>query len=180
MLSLGAIIRATPRSVWRRAPTVQVKLEISRWGTDTTRGPYFEAAFSVKSRRPIRGVQHHEVWRCIVRQFGKDQLELARGGISTKRLSWIWCSCPSFLYNWEVALTAVGSSNIVDSNGEKPVIRNPAMKPGCCKHQVALTVIQPNLKLPPPLDKKGRMVRISPQDRERSKLEDQILKLLGK
>ena len=44
------------------------------------------------------------------------------------------CSCDYFTFNCEVALTKRGASAIKQSNGEKPVVRNPSMIPTPCKH----------------------------------------------
>jgi len=44
------------------------------------------------------------------------------------------CSCPNFRYVYEVANNKVGSSIIINSNGDEPVIRNPMNIPGICKH----------------------------------------------
>lgn len=49
------------------------------------------------------------------------------------------CSCPDFWARWEYALHKRGAADIVYSNGEPPVVRNPRMYPGCCKHLIALT-----------------------------------------
>lgn len=48
------------------------------------------------------------------------------------------CSCPDFLYTWEVALNKKRAAEIEYSNGESPDIRNPARVAGTCKHLVAL------------------------------------------
>ncbi len=48
------------------------------------------------------------------------------------------CSCPDFKYRWEVANKRVGSSQIFHSNGKKPNKTNPTMRPGLCKHLLAL------------------------------------------
>jgi hypothetical protein len=48
------------------------------------------------------------------------------------------CSCPDFKYRWEVANNKVGSAQIFHSNGKKPNQTNPTMRPGLCKHLIAL------------------------------------------
>lgn len=50
---------------------------------------------------------------------------------------WVHCSCPCFTYYLEVALKLRGASDIYDSNGNLPVIRNPRMRPYICKHLLA-------------------------------------------
>jgi len=44
------------------------------------------------------------------------------------------CTCDYFTFNCEVALTKKGASKIKQSNGDKPVVRNPNMIPTPCKH----------------------------------------------
>jgi len=48
--------------------------------------------------------------------------------------TWVRCSCPSFLYRLEVALSKHGSSDVYYSNGRYPMIRNPKLRPYLCKH----------------------------------------------
>jgi hypothetical protein len=49
---------------------------------------------------------------------------------------WVWCSCPMFTYNLEVALTRFNSSSVKLSNGQLPIKRNPRMIPHVCKHLI--------------------------------------------
>lgn len=51
--------------------------------------------------------------------------------------AWVHCNCEYFLFNCEVALAVQGSSTVVNSNGKRPKITNPSMKPKICKHLVA-------------------------------------------
>lgn len=46
------------------------------------------------------------------------------------------CSCPDFWATWEVALARRGAADVMYSNGELPIVRNPRMIPACCKHVV--------------------------------------------
>jgi len=48
------------------------------------------------------------------------------------------CSCPDYLFRWEVANHQAGCSDIVYSNGEPPLFTNPSMTPSMCKHLLAL------------------------------------------
>ncbi len=48
------------------------------------------------------------------------------------------CSCPDFTFRWEVANHRAGVSDIKYSNGEPPTTTNPNMKPGGCKHILAM------------------------------------------
>lgn len=48
------------------------------------------------------------------------------------------CSCSDFMFRWEYALEKKGGADLVYGNGDPPVDRNPALKPGVCKHLLAL------------------------------------------
>jgi hypothetical protein len=65
---------------------------------------------------------------------------------------WVWCDCPFFTYYLEVADAADGSSDVINSNGQPPRIRNPRMVPYLCKHlwYVAGRVMTPSGKLSRP------------------------------
>jgi hypothetical protein len=51
------------------------------------------------------------------------------------------CSCPDYCFRWEVANHKHGASDIIYSNGEPPLERNPNNKPGLCKHLLALRAL---------------------------------------
>ena len=52
------------------------------------------------------------------------------------------CSCPDFVFaGWEFALHQNGAADIIYGNGEPPLEKNPEMRPGCCKHLLALRAI---------------------------------------
>lgn len=44
------------------------------------------------------------------------------------------CSCEDFMYVHEVANHDKGAADIDYSNGELPVVKNPKLRPGLCKH----------------------------------------------
>lgn len=46
----------------------------------------------------------------------------------------VTCSCGNFLFQWEVSNAYRGISDIVYSNGDFPIVTNPNLKPGVCKH----------------------------------------------
>ena len=50
----------------------------------------------------------------------------------------ISCDCEAFKFFFEVALHRRGAADIRFSNGEKPVVTNPQLTPGACKHCVRL------------------------------------------
>jgi hypothetical protein len=48
------------------------------------------------------------------------------------------CSCGDYCFRWEYANHKVGASDIIYCNGEPPVETNSKMRPGLCKHLLAL------------------------------------------
>lgn len=53
----------------------------------------------------------------------------------------ISCDCEAFLYWCEVALYRKKAAQILHSNGEPPVVRNPKMIPSGCKHTIKIALI---------------------------------------
>lgn len=58
------------------------------------------------------------------------------------------CSCEDNTFRWEVANWYKDASEIEYSNGFRPNVTNPRLKPGLCKHMYAL-VERIQSKLPP-------------------------------
>lgn len=44
------------------------------------------------------------------------------------------CDCSNYLFQWETANSTRGVSDIIYSNGDMPIVTNPGLKPGVCKH----------------------------------------------
>jgi len=44
------------------------------------------------------------------------------------------CNCPDYLYTYEYALNHHGAARIINSNGEYPILKNPTLQAGLCKH----------------------------------------------
>jgi len=57
---------------------------------------------------------------------------------------WASCGCPWHMYVCEYSLAKQSSSDIIYSNGQPPVIKNPHMIGWCCKHVVL--AIQKSIK----------------------------------
>ena len=69
---------------------------------------------------------------CVLMFYEPDREDLAESKI------WAHCSCPYYTFNVEVVNSLKKSSDVINSNGELPVIRNPRMLPHLCKHLLAL------------------------------------------
>lgn len=178
MLTLGKILRATPRNIWKNALGIKVRVLETRFGQTPSKEPFMETLLKAKSPKQ-RFVKKREVYTVIIRQYGPSQEALAAGGIMTTNKAWVHCSCPFFLFHCEVALAKQGSSSVIDSNGKPPVEKNPNMIPMMCKHIVATIAIRPHLKLPKVPGLEPFKLEVMMKDRATTKTEQKLLDLLG-
>lgn len=183
MLTLGQMIRATPKKIWRNARGIRVMVVASKFGQTPEKEPYFEAMIKAKSTssatpRPLKKTEVHNV---VIRQYGSDVVSLAAGGVRTTHRSWVHCSCEHFLFSCEFALAKRSSSSIINSNGDPPVITNPSLLPMVCKHIIAVAAIHPKLNLPelPENIIDPAKLEVMEADRVPTKTEKKILDLLG-
>lgn len=61
-----------------------------------------------------------------------------QGSLPENPDTWVHCSCANFKFVLETSLTYHGSSDIKDSNGNFPRIKNPEMEGHLCKHLVCM------------------------------------------
>ena len=66
-------------------------------------------------------------YRCTVEGVNPGE-RLSKGNVKVS------CECPDYWATWEVALKRQGAADIHFSNGDRPLVKNPSMVPGCCKH----------------------------------------------
>ena len=57
------------------------------------------------------------------------------------------CTCSRYMFVWNYALNKAGAAIVDRTNGEPPVVTNPNLKPGICKH--GLIALQFLLKADP-------------------------------
>lgn len=69
---------------------------------------------------------------CTIFFYEPDKKNLSESKI------WTHCSCPYYTFHVEVVNALKKSSDVINSNGELPVVRNPRMLPHLCKHLIAL------------------------------------------
>lgn len=114
MLSLAQLLRSVPPENMNKASSV--KLSDLKVGVSKSSG-----RGKAVGRTTSTG---EETYTTSVEYEGR--------GPATKVL--VTCSCPDHKYRWEYALTAKQGSKILYSNGERPVVTNPALRLGCCGH----------------------------------------------
>ncbi len=73
-------------------------------------------------------------YRTSIRSISPENPDL-KGGAGDVIVS---CSCPDFMYRWEVALAVKNAAKVKYSNGAYPKITNPKGKTSICKHLVAI------------------------------------------
>ena len=114
------LLNATPAKYHENAKHVRVTGESA--GLSKSGRP--QIIFRTRSKNPTtnRKPENH---RTVVRLMDRGR----------KRL-WVSCTCENFMYFWEYALAQIGASSILFGNGEPPVIMNPSMRTGGCKHVI--------------------------------------------
>ena len=121
MLTLQDAARATPKGNVRRSRRVIIQLKYSV----KTKDKYGECYLFHGIARDSANLRHtkHLFW-------------IKRYGTGPKAKFRALCDCENFTYTWEMALARKQSAVRFKSNGMRPVITNPLMKPGLCKHLV--------------------------------------------
>jgi hypothetical protein len=134
MLTLRTLVRNTPRPIAIRA--------LMQCRTNITRALITEDDFGNRVREVAGLVRATDGDRfAIIMFYEPDKKDLAASKI------WTHCSCPFYTYHLEVVNSLRKSSDIINSNGELPVVRNPRMIPYLCKHLLALAKLAITVKV---------------------------------
>jgi len=115
-LTLRYMFGATPSEYKSRANDISVKLI-----TRTKNNKYFYKAKNKKNGH------EYNLWI----------KPLKKGKLTTTNDAIVWCSCGNFTYENEYFLWNSNASHIINSNGKKPVVKNPKRLKKMCKHLVA-------------------------------------------
>lgn len=131
MLTIKQLLRYT--FTVAKKNSAQVEFSNIRRGYNKAGQPkYLVTAHSVKPN-----VRAHEAARYKCSCTALDKKKLFAGPVKVS------CACDFFMYYCEYALHKQGAADILYSNGEPPVERNPKLQPSLCKHLYAmLTDIQ--------------------------------------
>jgi len=133
MLTLRKLIVATPRPVMIRA-LMQCRVNVTRAveDVDDFGNTVKECAGLVRATDGDRFA--------VIMFYEPSKKNLAESKV------WAHCSCPYFTFNVEVTNALKKSSDVINSNGELPMVRNPRMIPHFCKHLVALSKLAVSTK----------------------------------
>lgn len=141
MLTLAALLRLTPKPILHRAYNeCSVRLQESSQKKDAD-GDHKFFLGSVKADDGDRVV--------TIKFYAPWKVPLAESKV------WLHCSCPYHTFTVEKTNSKLGSSDVLLSNGQEPVVRNPKNIPHLCKHLVAfakvavLTRVQAEKEAPP-------------------------------
>lgn len=137
MIDIATAVRYTPKKAKRKANGVVVRLQYALKGFKLNEGWYYLfIGYCTDTRSQLRN-KH----RFFIKRYLDDKLKNQKSKIKAL------CDCENFMYVWEVALTKQHSAVRYKSNGKKPVMTNPRMLPGVCKHLLA--AIKATYKLKP-------------------------------
>ena len=127
--SLAKIINATPPD--RIELSSFVKITDVRTGTSKSSG---KVRLVAKTRSLGKKEYERNHYSSMLENHGSGRFRLS-------------CSCDDFMFRWEYALAMRDGAQILYGNGEPPVDTNPRMKPGCCKHLIALIFLAKQRKI---------------------------------
>lgn len=128
-LSLKTLVRNTPKLFKANADHVIVSKLVRK---KTKSGlPAIEAvAYSSDPYRPNKTRRDHKIY--II------GLDSQTDPISKQRRVLCSCSCENYVFTWEYANAIHGASKLVYGNGDAPTFTNPELRPGLCKHLIAV------------------------------------------
>lgn len=140
-LSLRQLMQRTPRNIKSNADDTRI-LKIKKIiDSDTGQPAVISVIVSTHDSQGYlrRNPKQH---RCFIMSMDEDKTKDINA--SKVKLS---CDCEYFMYTVEYALRRRGNADIIFSNGQPAVVRNPTHKPFLCKHlfQLAEVVISKGL-----------------------------------
>lgn len=143
--TLRKLIRSTPRLMINNAGNVvlkKVKKVKTRSGMPAVRAE----TYSTDPFRPDKVLRLHTTI-IIGLDTNKDDNPDVKKPVNAHKKVLVSCDCESFVYTFEYANAAHGASRIIYSNGNPPVVTNPGLEPGLCKHLVRLSnsIIKSNM-----------------------------------
>jgi len=133
-MTLRQLVRGTPRLMVNNSQDVELyekKITKTRSGLPALKA----VAITNDPFRPNKVRRKHNTF-IIGAELDKEN-NPAKKPINRHRKIICSCSCESYVFTFEYANAAHGASRIVYGNGEPPVVTNPSMAPGLCKHLVA-------------------------------------------
>lgn len=133
-LTQKKLLRNTPRAVKNRSRfcTIRPKRK-GRFVDDEKFGNVFQLDYIVKCLDGNRRVTLKYVGK---HKPGLNKEDRLSGYPNPNSEIWLTCDCPYHKFFVEYALAKYDSSDIIYSNGDPPVIKNPTELAYCCKHSL--------------------------------------------
>lgn len=135
-LTLRKLLRGTPRLMMNNSIDVEL-VEFKRVKTKSGM-PAIKAV--VVTNDPFRPGKVRRVHNTFIIGADKaaDNSPDLKTPINKHKKVIVSCACESYVFTFEYANAAYGASRIVYGNGEPPVVTNPNLAFGLCKHLVAV------------------------------------------
>lgn len=143
-LPLRKMLRGTPRLMINNSAEVDI-LELGKVKTRAG-SPGIKA--KCLTRDPFRPNKTQRVREVFIIGIEKDKDDnFVDKPVNAHKKVLVSCSCESFVFTFEYANAAHGASRLVYGNGEPPVVTNPQLQYGLCKHlvKVAQHIIKKDL-----------------------------------
>lgn len=134
-MTLRKLLRGTPKLMVNNSIDVEL-LELKK--TKTKSGMPAIKAVSITNDpwRPGKVIRKHKTF--IIGADQDEEGNPSKKPVNKHKKVIVSCDCENYVFMWEYANAAHGASRIVYSNGEPPIVTNPGLAPGLCKHLVAV------------------------------------------
>ena len=132
MITIQKAAQQTPKKIVRKSNRVLIQLRYSVKTKDKFGECYLFHGIARDSANRLH--TKHMFW-------------IKRYGTGPKAMIRCLCDCENFEFVWEMALARKQSAVRFKSNGMRPVITNPMMRTGVCKHLLA--ALKATIKLTP-------------------------------
>lgn len=136
-MTLRKLIRGTPRLMVNNSIDVEM-VEFKRTKTKSGMPAIKAVAITNDPWRPNKVIRKHNTF-IIGAELDKENNPVKKP-INRHKKVIVSCSCENYVFTWEYANAVHGASRIVYGNGEPPVVTNPGLAPGMCKHLVAASL----------------------------------------
>lgn len=136
-MNLRGLVRSTPRLMINNSADVEV-LQLKKTVTKSGMPAVQAACYTDDPFRPNKVRRIHRLFVIGLDKTKSGDPDL-KTPISKHKRVLVSCPCENYTFTWEYANAAHGCSRIVYSNGEPPVMTNPNLAPGLCKHLAALS-----------------------------------------
>lgn len=131
--TLRQLIRNTP--AYYLANAVDVDAHRYKVGATKTGKPVVRGIMVTNDPfRPFKVKRYHETY---IIGLDTDQ----KKPVHRHRKVLVQCTCEAYVYTYEYANAYFGAAYMLYCNGEPPVMKNPGLAVGLCKHLVALAKI---------------------------------------